>query len=201
MRKLRKYLRWLNFPNLNLYLVTIFLIGLIMNNIEPLYYHFNLSLDVQKILQGQIWRLVTFLFHPPTIGSSIIIALLMIFVYHSITKTLVMMWGNFKFNLYILIGIISQIIGAFIVYFVTGYNTILYPTYMTFSIFIAFALSFPEAVFMIYFLIPVKARYFAYFEIFIYGFQFVFSSLPDKIAIVCSVVNLIIYFVLLKDKI
>ena len=112
-----------------------------------------------------------------------------------------MMWGNFKFNLYLLIGYLSQIIGSFIVYFILGRNIIIFPTYSFFSIIMAFALSFPDAYFYIYFLIPIKAKYFAYVEIALYLMLFLSSGIEDRVAIICSVVNVYIFFVLLKNKI
>ncbi len=199
--KLERKYSFLSFPNLYLYMVVIFLIGLIMNLFNPYYYLLYLSLDVSMILKGQIWRLFTFIFYPPTSSVSIILSLLMIYVYYSITKTLTMMWRPFKFNLFMFIGYISQIIGAFFVYFVMKTNVIMYPTYTFFSIIMAFALTFPDAVFYIYFLIPIKAKYFAYIEVAIYALIFVSSGLPDRVAIICSVLNVYIFFVLLRNKI
>lgn len=199
--KLERKYPFLSFPNLYLYMVVIFLIGLIMNLFNPYYYLLYLSLDVSMILKGQIWRLFTFIFYPPTSSVSIILSLLMIYVYYSITKTLTMIWRPFKFNLFMFIGYISQIIGAFFVYFVMRTNVIMYPTYTFFSIIMAFALSFPDAVFYIYFLIPIKAKYFAYIEMAIYLLIFISSGLPDRVSIICSALNVYIFFVLLRNRI
>lgn len=198
MDKIERKLPWLSFRNLNLYMVAIFLLGLIIDIMNPIYYYYYLSLDVSKILHGEIWRLVTFIFYPPATGNFIILSLLMIYVYYSITKTLIMMWGNFKFNLYLFIGYISQIAGAFLVYFVMKQNVIFYPVYTTFSLIMAFALSFPDAYFLIYFVVPLKAKYFAYVELGLYIFNFIFSNFPNRVAIVCSAVNVFVFFVLLR---
>lgn len=199
--KLETKYPFLSFPNLYMYMVVIFLLGLIMNLFNPYFYLMYLSLDVSMILKGQIWRLFTFIFYPPTSSVSIILSLLMIYVYYSITKTLTMIWRPFKFNLFMFIGYISQIIGAFFVYFVMKTNVIMYPTYTFFSIIMAFALTFPDAVFYIYFLIPIKAKYFAYIEVAIYILIFISSGLPDRVAIICSALNVYIFFVLLRNKI
>ena len=182
-------------------MTAIFLIGLIMNLINPMFYYYYLSLNPSMILKGEIWRIFTFVFYPPTSSISIVLSLLMIYVYYSITRTLTMIWRPFKFNLYMFIGYVSQIIGAFVVYFVMKRSIIMYPTYTFFSIIMACALTFPDATFYIYFLIPIKAKYFAYFEMAIYALIFISSGLPDRVAIICSVVNVYIFFVLLKNKI
>lgn len=111
-----------------------------------------------------------------------------------------MMWGSFKFNLYLLIGYISLIVGAFVAYFLIGNNYIIFPTYSFFSIIMAFALSFPDAYFYIYFLIPIKAKYFAYLELALYLISFLSSDIGNRVAIICSAVNVFVFFVLLKNK-
>lgn len=201
IEKLERKLPWLSTNNVYKYLTAIFLLGLIIDLFNPLFYLFNLSLNVEKILSGQVWRLVTFVFYPPSSSRSIILSLLLIYVYYSLAKTLTMMWGDFKFNLYLLIGFLSQIIGAFFVYFVFKHNIIIFPTYSFFSIIMAFALSFPDAYFYIYFLIPIKAKYFAYVEIALYLILFLSSGIEDRVAIICSAVNVFVFFVLLKNKI
>lgn len=201
IEKLERKMPWLSTSNVYKYLTAIFLLGLIIDLFNPLFYLFNLSLNVEKILSGQVWRLVTFVFYPPSSSRSIILSLLLIYVYYSLAKTLTMMWGDFKFNLYLLIGFLSQIIGAFFVYFVFKHNIIIFPTYSFFSIIMAFALSFPDAYFYIYFLIPIKAKYFAYVEIALYLILFLSSGIEDRVAIICSAVNVFVFFVLLKNKI
>lgn len=201
IERLERKMPWLLTSNVYKYLTAIFLLGLIIDLFNPLFYLSYLSLNVKMILSGQVWRLITFIFYPPSSSRSIILSLLLIYVYYSLAKTLTMMWGDFKFNLYLLIGFLSQIIGAFFVYFVFGRNILILPTYSFFSMIMAFALSFPDAYFYIYFLIPIKAKYFAYVEIALYLVLFLSSGIADRVAIICSVVNVFVFFVLLKNKI
>ena len=198
--KIERKCRWLSFSNLYKYMSVIFLLGLIINIYDPAFYILNLSLNINKVLSGQVWRLVTFIFFPPSSGGSVILSLLLIYVYYSITKTLTMMWGNFKFNLYLLIGYISLIVGAFLSYYFISKTFLIFPTYSFFSIIMAFALSFPDAYFYIYFLIPIKAKYFAYIEIALYLVAFLSSDIGNRVAIICSAVNVFVFFVLLKNK-
>lgn len=199
--KLERKLPWLNFPNLNLYMVVIFLVSLAIDMINPYFYYIYLSLDVSKILHGEVYRLLTFIFYPIASSYMILLSLLMIYVYYSITKTLVMMWGNFKFNLYLFIGYISQILAAFIIYFILKRPIVFYPSYTFFSLIMAFALSFPDAYFMIYFLIPIKAKFFAYVEIVFYFIAFLSEGIEGRVAIACSAINVLVFFVLWKNKI
>ena len=201
LEKLERKCAWLSFNNLYKYMTVIFFLGLAMDVINPYFYFLNLSLNIERVLSGQIWRLFTFVFYPPSASRSILLSLLMIYVYYSITKTLTMIWGNFKFNLYLLIGFLSQIVGAFLVYFVLRENIVIYPTYSFFSIIIAFALTFPDSYFYLYFFIPIKAKYFAYVEILLYLISFLSSGVEGRVAIICSAANVFIFFVLFKNRI
>ena len=63
-RKLeRKYQRYA-IRNLMYYITILYAIGLVIWLVNPILYFEYLSLDVGKILHGQIWRVVTFLLFP-----------------------------------------------------------------------------------------------------------------------------------------
>ena len=191
----------MSFPNLYQYMTAIYLVGLIINIYNWLYYYYHLSLDVPMILKGQIWRIFTFIFYPPAANFSIILSLITIYIEYTIFKTLTMIWRPFKFNLFMFIGYASYIFGAFILYFVLGIREILYPNGLFFSAIFAFALSFPDAVFYLYFLVPIKAKYLVYLDIVIYIVDFVTSGIVNRVAIICSLVNVFVFFVLWKNKI
>ena len=199
--KLERKLNWLSFPNLYQYMIVIYLVGLIINIYNPLYYYYNLSLDVSMILRGQVWRLFTFIFYPPASTFSILLSLVIIYIDYNILKTLTMVWRPFKFNLFMFIGYISYIVGAFLLYFILGQRIILLPNDLFFSAIFAFALSFPDSVFYLYFLIPIKAKYLVYFDIIIYIVDFATSGIGNRVSIICSLVNVFIFFVLWKNKI
>ena len=179
--------------NLNVYLAAIYLVGLIIMTLDPSYYYIHLSLDIVKILSGQVWRIVTFIFYPPLISYYMFLSLLSIYIYYSLSRSLLMIWSDFKFQMYIICGMLGQFIGGLLIYFITGQNVVLTPDYLTFSIFIAFALSFPDSVFLIFFIIPIKAKYLGYFELAIYLIQFVVGNLNTKITIACSLINVFIF--------
>ena len=71
-----------------------------------------LTLDPYRILHGQIWRLVTWVFMPTE--SNLIFLLIMALFYYQLGTTLERTWGTFRFNVYIFSGIIFTVIGAFI---------------------------------------------------------------------------------------
>ena len=112
-----------------------------------------LSLNVSKILHGQIWRLVTWIIYPPSTSSALWFMIAILFFYYPISASLERTWGSFRFTVYILSGMIFTVISAFILYFITGgvldayLNGSQFSTYyISLSIFLEYALTYPDTV-------------------------------------------------------
>ena len=67
-----------------------------------------ISLSPYRIRQGQIWRLITFIFEPP--GYGLLTPFLILF-YYWIGRSLEYYWGTTRFNLYYLFGILGAVLG------------------------------------------------------------------------------------------
>lgn len=152
-------------PGLIKYVIGMYLIGLVLSFIAPGFYDKWLMLDIDKLLHGQIWRIVTFVIQPPP--TSLLFLIFFILLYFSIGMTMEKIWGSFKFNLYIFGGIICNIIATVLVYIITkvafgtGVSYQVPLDYIIDTLFLAYALSFPDVQFRLYFLIPIKAKYLA----------------------------------------
>ncbi|MCQ2609628.1 MAG: hypothetical protein MJ151_02395, partial [Lachnospiraceae bacterium] len=170
--------------NLNFYLTVIFALGLIIQMFNSSFYLEFLALDIDKFLHGQVWRMFTFLFFPPA-GSGLLFSLLSIYVYYTLTKMLLMSMSDFRFNLFLLIGIIFQVLGGVIYKMITGHGIVIFPSYFIFSILLAFCFTYSDAMMLFYFIIPIKAKYIAYFELAIYGISFLSGNMATKIVILC----------------
>ena len=90
-------------PNLMLYLIALFVVGFVVNTVNPLFYIEHLSLDASRILKGEVWRLITYLCYPPS--DSIFMALLMCYFYFLLGRLLERIQGTFRFNIYIFTGV------------------------------------------------------------------------------------------------
>ena len=188
-------------PNMSKYLVIIFIIGLIIFTINPMFYFKYFSLNIAALLHGQVWRIFTFILYPPAYGtgSMFIFTFLAIYIYYSLSKSLIYVWNDFKFNFFFFGGIFWLVIIGILFFFIFRENLLLTPTYLIFSIFIAFSLTFPDTTFLFMFIFPIKAKYLALFEILFYIFMFPNSSLSEKAAILSSFINLFI-FIYLTDR-
>ena len=158
--------------NLTMYIIITYVAGYLLNYLAPEALSYCL-LEPALILQGQVWRLVSWLLIPP--GALDIFTIIMLFFYYSIGTTLEQTWGAFRYNLYIFGGIILSVIGAFVLYgilLLTGSNGILlleggaFSTYfISMSIFLGFAAAYPNMQVLLYFIIPLKIKWLALVDI------------------------------------
>jgi hypothetical protein len=139
-----------------------------------------------NVLQGEVWRLITFLFLPP--GTSPILIVFTLYFYYLVGSSLENQWGSFRFNLYYLIGVLSTIAASFI-----GFVPVS-AVHLNLSLFLAFAYLFPHYEVLIFFILPIKVRYIAWFNWALILFSIVFSPLPWKVSAAASVVNYFVFF-------
>jgi len=137
------------------------------------------------IMQGQFWRIITFIFIPP--AASIIMIAFVMYFYYMMGTTLESEWGTFKFNLYYLFGMIGTIIAAFI----TGSGT---SVYLNLSLFLAFAYLFPNVEILLFFILPVKVKWIAYLDWIYFALSLIFGTMSTRIAAIASLINFFIFF-------
>ena len=191
-RKFGKYA----IPNLMYYVVILYAIGMFVQMFAPMFYIQYLMLDASAILRGQIWRIITFMIWPPS--SSLFFNLLAIYLYYNLGITLERVWGTFRFNVYFFMGILGHVLAALLIYLLTGNVYVLTTDYLNFSLFFAFAATFPDMQFYLFFAIPIKAKWLAIFDgaYFLYGLMF--GGMADRIAIIMSLLNFLIYFLMTR---
>jgi hypothetical protein len=173
--------------NLMIYIVVLNLVVYLMSFIDPtLNYLSKLYLIPQLVLQGEVWRLVTFIFIPPTF--SMIWIIFTLYFYYMIGNGLEQEWGSFKFNIYYILGVVGTIIGAFLSGGgITGF-------YLNLSLFLAFAYIYPNFQILLFFVLPVKMKYLAWLDALYLGWLFFSGSKYIKLAIAAAMLNFLIFF-------
>ena len=172
-------------PNLMYYIVILYAVGVLVQMMAPAFYIQYLMLDARAILHGQIWRVVTFMIWPPS--GSLFFNLIAIYLYYNLGMTLERVWGTFRFNVYFFMGVIGHVLAALLIYIITGQVYILTTDYLNFSLFFAFAATFPEMQFYLFFVLPIKAKYLALFDGLYFVYGFLFGGMSQRIAIVLHV--------------
>lgn len=179
--------------NLPLYIVMLYAIGAVLNILTKGSYYYYVALNPYMILHGQIWRLLGFLIVPP--NASLIFIIFVLMFYYSIGESLVQVWGAFRFNMYILIGVLATIVASFIVYFIYPSTMIFMDTfYLNLSMFLAYATIFPEMRVYLYGILPLKVKWMAWFDVALLVWQFIVGGLGARIAIVVSLLNFLLFY-------
>ena len=147
----------------------------------------DLVLVPQLVNQGEFWRLLVFLFIPES--DSILWFAIAMFVLHLMGTSLESRWGDFKYNLYILLGMLGTIAGSFAFSNEPATNF-----YIMTSIFLAFAYLFPDVEFLMFFVIPVKVKYLGMLTAALLAFSFLTAGGAQKVAISIAMANFTLFF-------
>lgn len=220
-------------PNLTFYLIICYAIGYLLQ-LASLYnpamsgLMSYMTLDIYAILHGQIWRLFTWLLIPP--GGFDLFTLVMLYCYFSIGTLLERTWGTFRYNVFMFMGIIFTIIGAVILYvFIwifgqslgagilegaellktvsAGYSSMFSTYYISMSIFLAFAMTFPDSQMLFMFVIPIKAKVLGIFYVAIMAYTIfsafaanVFYGIVTATVILFSLFNVLVFFIVTRKS-
>ena len=154
---------------------------------------YYLTLYPQMILQGQIWRLVTFIFVP---ASSGFLTLIFLYFYYFIGTTMEREWGQAKFSLYFLCGMLATIIFAFVVWFSGGktLNPYSVAEYIYLSMFFTFATYYPDVQVLLFFFIPIRMKYLALIDAAYFLLAVIQNPFPVNLLPIVAVLNYLIFF-------
>lgn len=196
-------------PNLTVYIIICYVVGYILMYMAPGLLSL-LSLNVSKILRGQVWRLVTWVIYPPGSSNIFFFVISILFFYYPLGTSLERTWGTFRYNLYIFSGMLFTVLGAFLLYFLTGgvldalFGGSIFSTYyISLSIFLAYAMSYPDMRLLLWFVIPIKMRWMAY----VYGAIILYQIISYvrmgawfmAVPIVASLLNFILFYIGTRD--
>ena len=210
MRKLERKFGKYGIPNLTMIVISCYVIGYFIQMLRPDIIDL-LSLNVNMILRGQIWRLVTWVLSPPGSSNLFFFILSIVFFYYPIGKSLEKTIGDFRYTCYMLNGVLLTIIGAFIAHFLSSgavdiYASYIFTTYyISLSVFLAFAVLFPDMQLLLWFVIPIKMKWMAIVYLVIMGYQVLqyvrYGSIGwyFSIPILASLLNFGIFYLTGKD--
>lgn len=220
-------------PNLTFYLIICYAIGYLLQ-LSSLYNPAMsnlmnyMTLDIYAILHGQIWRIFTWLLIPP--GGFDLFTLVMLYCYFSIGTLLERTWGTFRYNVFMFMGFIFTVIGAVILYLFiwifgqsfgagilegaellktvsAGYSPMFSTYYISMSIFLAFAMTFPDSQMLFMFVIPIKAKVLGIFYVAIMAYTIfsafaanVFYGIVTATVILFSLFNVLVFFIVTRKS-
>ncbi|MBX3276036.1 MAG: rhomboid family intramembrane serine protease [Sandaracinaceae bacterium] len=147
----------------------------------------KLVLVTDRVLAGEVWRLVTWVFLPRT--DSIFFIIFELWLLFIFGRALEASWGNFRFNVFFLIGFLLTTAVSFAVPWAPISNAFLMA-----SIFLAFAYLNPDFELLLFFILPVKIKWFAYLTWAAFAVFLVIGSWQDRAVIGAGVVNFFLFF-------
>jgi hypothetical protein len=160
-----------------------------------------LTLDPALVLQGQVWRLVSYIFIPAIFlgggGSFLQPIFLLLYVWFMIWigNSLEVAWGAFRLTLYYFLGMVGVTLAAFLAFLFTGQiEGTYFPIFINSSLFFAFATLFPNVQVYLMLFIPIKVKWMALISLAPILLMFVQSDIVTQIAMVISLLNYVLFF-------
>ncbi len=144
-----------------------------------------LLFDRAAILRGQVWRIFTFIFLPPS--SSIYMIIFSLLFYHFLGNMLQSHWGNLRFNIFYFTGVVGSVIAGFITGYATSY-------YLNLSLFLAVAILYPDMKVNVYGILPIQMKWLALVDVVLLLPGLLTGTWGMRIAIIVSLLNIILFF-------
>lgn len=196
-RKLYRYnippfMRYLVFAMAGVYLLDLFAAMSSAYSYQQINLMGYLTLNMHQVMRGQVWRLVTWLIVPPD-NSNLLFSLISLYFYYFIGTALESRWGVRRFLIYYVIGALANIAGVTAAYFLAGasYWT---NTYLYYSLFFAFAALYPDMQFMLFYMLPVKAKWIALIDAFYFVTALLWGGVIGRFAAIASLINVALFF-------
>ncbi len=175
LNKWERKLGWMSFPGLLRYCalmqVAVFLLQIINPEVGQM-----LDFDASKILSGEVWRLLTFLFAGA--GYMGLGALPMVAIYFTViiaflcSDGLEEAWGTFRTSMFCYTGIASMLVANCIFSALFGFTIPATGMMLYGSAFFAFATLFPKVELLLFMVLPVQVRWIALFQVVLVGSAF-----------------------------
>ncbi len=137
--------------------------------------------------QGEYWRLVTFIFTPPSTHA--IFMLFAWYIFFLMGTALEGTWGAFRYNLFLLIGYLATLGAAFTVPTATATTG-----FIGGSVFLAFAYMFPDFKLSLFFILPIRIKWLAMLTWFVYFLVVIRGDWHVRGLLAASLVNYFLFF-------
>ena len=155
-----------------------------------------LALEPAAVLRGEIWRIFTYFLFPSDDGIFLLISCMF---YYWVGSSLERIWGSTKFTVYYFSGVLLTALASIVVYLVDGIPMyIAGASYINSAMFFAFAIYNGDAIIRIFFILPIKMKWLAWFEAGLYVVVVVSSLLSGMLGYammpVIALMNLFVFF-------
>ncbi len=141
----------------------------------------------ERVLMGELWRLITFLCIPPVTNP--IFAFFAWYLFYLMGNALENYWGAFRYNLFLLVGYVVTVAVSFVVLNEPATNM-----FIGGSVFLAFAFLYPDFVLQLFFILPVKVKWLALLTWIGYAYTVLFGPWSTRLFVLASISNFLLFF-------
>lgn len=190
---LEKHFGFISIPHLILIIIAGQALATLMGAQNPTV-PMMMTLDPQAVVNGQWWRLFTYIIVPDVSRMGLLFAIFWFYFLWMMGQALEAEWGAFRLTIYVLSGVFF---GAFVS--MAGYLFLHLPilqdgTYWTLSLQLAFAYLYPDFQILLFFILPIKMRWVAWFIGAVLLYKIISGGFPALFVIAGSMANFILFF-------
>lgn len=178
-------------PHLAMYLIAGQAIFFVVGGTNPQLLE-QMMLRPDLVMQGEVWRLLTFVFYPPS--SSPLFLFFELYLFWLFSNSLEQTWGTFRYNVYLGIAFVGTVIAAFAVYLLLGVPVFATNQFALTSVFLAFAFLYPNFELLLFFVLPVKVKWLGLLTWAYYAYFVVLGGWIERALIVAAVANFFLFF-------
>lgn len=150
----------------------------------------NLTLQPAAVMNGEVWRLITFLFIPSFGGllpdwiGALFYILFLWFVGNGLEEAM----GAFRINVFYFLGMLGTMVAAF--FFGGTFSNAMLNT----SLFLAFARFYPDVMIYLFFILPVKVKWLAWIAAGLMLLGLLTGDWAYRAAVVAAMANYLVFF-------
>jgi hypothetical protein len=186
LRTVVRKLDFLGIPNLGSVMCGLCVMGFLVSWLNPgalMHFYFV----PQLVLQGEWWRILGF-FLQAGVTSPITLLFMVLYIYF-VMNALESAWGPGPVTVFVLLSYLTSLAGSLIIG--TTFNTSLY---VIENIGLAFGTLFPDFELLIYFILPIKAKWLALFTGMLILMQFIAGTMEDRLFILFALSPYLLFF-------
>ena len=163
-------------PNLMLYITLGTAVVYLFSMFTESYLLYDwLYFDRTLILQGQVWRLLSYALTYD--AGNPILTLVSLVCYYSLGRAMENLWGTLRFNLFYFCGVLLMDVYGMLFPGELGLSYV-DVSYLNLSLFLGYATLYPNTHFLLFFIIPVRAWIFAVFDLGLTLYSVLVLSIP-----------------------
>lgn len=184
--KIEARFRWLAIPNIGSFLVGLQILGFVLVFADPRWLA-RLTLIPQRVFEGELWRLVTFLALP--LSLSPLWMLFILWFLYFIVSGIENAWGSFRTTFYVLVSLFLTILFSLVFRVPITHVRDLEST-----LFLAAAAIAPDYQILLFMVLPVKIAWLAWLTGAYVLWRFVTGSWLERLYLLAIYSNYLLFF-------